>query len=135
MASSQAMQLSSPAQETQPRSFAIWTSICVGYVTIVLWMDALADLQRQLPQGTFLKCCLSCRYANQCPTGSLPNELYCTKDASIRKKQDLFPYTQGVEASRRLHQYCSLCPDFQAQSSDFFTYNDYPYLLGVGWTK
>lgn len=107
----------------------------IGQGMDYLWMDALADLQRQLPQGTFLKCCLSCRYANQCPTGSLPNELYCTKDASIRKKQDLFPYTQGEEASRRLRQYGSLCPDYQAQSPDYFTYNDYPYLLGVGRIK
>lgn len=34
-----------------------------GYGKDHLWIDAFADLQRKLPEGVFLKCCLTCRHA------------------------------------------------------------------------
>lgn len=50
-----------------------------GYGKDSLWIDAFADLQNQLPAGCFLKCCLTCRHGNLCPTGNNANEVFCTK--------------------------------------------------------
>ena len=95
-----------------------------------LWIDAFADLQRQLPTGISLKCCLTCRYGNLCPVGNNPNEVFCTKDVSITQKSALFFYTEdNSERTKRSRQYCCLCEDYQPQSDDFYTYNDYLFFL------
>jgi len=80
-----------------------------------LWIDAFADLQKHLPEGVFLKCCLTCRHGNFCPGENKVNEVFCTKDASIVRKN--------------AKQYFHLCDDFQPQSKDFYTYNDYLHSL------
>lgn len=97
-----------------------------GYGKDHLWIDAFADLQRKLPEGVFLKCCLTCRHGNLCPVGNDVNEVFCTKDVLITQKSDLFFYTEDeVERAKRSKQYCGLCEDYQPQSEDFYTYNDY----------
>jgi hypothetical protein len=97
-----------------------------GYGDDYLWIDAFADLQRKLPEGVFLKCCLTCRHGNLCPVGNDVNEVFCTKDVLITQKSDLFFYTEDeVERAKRSKQYCGLCEDYQPQSEDFYTYNDY----------
>ena len=91
-----------------------------------LWMDAFADLQRQLPADVFLKCCLTCRHGNLCPVGNSANEVFCTKDVQIAQKSDLFFYTEDdAERAKRVRQYCNLCADYQAQTDEHFTYSDY----------
>lgn len=98
-----------------------------------LWMDAFADLHRQLPEGVSLKCCLTCRHGSLCPTGNEENELFCTKDVTINQKSDLYFYTEDRgEREKRSRQYCSVCEDFRPQSEDFYTYNDYLDFLKKG---
>ncbi|MBQ7827498.1 MAG: hypothetical protein IJ386_04455, partial [Clostridia bacterium] len=95
-----------------------------------LWIDAFADLQKQLPDGIMLKCCLSCRHGNMCPVGNVPDELFCTKDLLIEKKSDLYFCTEDeAERKKRSRRYTSVCEDYQSQSEDYFTYNDYPFFL------
>lgn len=98
----------------------------LGFGTDDYWIDAFADLQKQLPDGVKLRCCLTCRHGNLCPTGMLMDELYCTKDVTITRKQDLYFYTEDPsQRSLRLRGYTDLCEDHQPQSADFYTYNDY----------
>lgn len=95
-----------------------------------LWIDAFADLQRQLPADVFLKCCLTCRHGNMCPVGNGTNEVFCTKDVLITQKSDLYFYTEdNDERAKRSRQYCGLCEDYQPQTDDFYTYTDYLHFL------
>lgn len=97
-----------------------------GHGSDYLWIDAFADLQRQLPEGILLKCCLTCRHGNLCPAGNDKNEVFCTKDVLITQKSDLYFYTEDDrEREKRSRQYCGLCEDYLPQTDDFYTYNDY----------
>lgn len=96
-------------------------------------IDAFADLQRQLPEGVFLKCCLTCRHGNLCPFGNELDELFCTKDLQITRKSDLYECTQNrEEREKRSRQYCGLCEDYQPQTEDCYTYNDFLDFLKRG---
>lgn len=91
-----------------------------------LCMDAFAQLQNELPNGVRFKCCLVCKHGNFCPVGNLENELFCTKDVIILKKSDLWLYTEDdKERKKRLRKYNDVCDDFDFQSEDFYTYNDW----------
>ncbi len=95
-----------------------------------LWVDAFADLQRQLPTDVTLRCCLSCQHGNMCPVGNQPNELFCTKDVHIAQKSDLFFYTEDyAEREKRSKKYTDICENYQPQSKDCYTYNSYLYSL------
>ena len=101
-----------------------------GHGKDYLWIDAFADLQRQLPEGVLLKCCLTCRHGNLCPVGNDKNEVFCTKDVLITQKSDLYYYTEDdSEREKRSRQYCGSCEDYQPQTDDFYTYNDYLHYL------
>ena len=91
---------------------------------------AFADLQKHLPENVKLKCCLACRYGNMCAVGNYPDEVFCTKDVEIKQIDDLYFYTEdGAERKKRSRHYTDMCDSFCDQSRDFFTYNDYLYLL------
>lgn len=95
-----------------------------------LWIDAFADLQKQLPQDVTIKCCLTCRYGNMCPVGNKPDELFCTKDVRITNKSDLFFYTENdTEREKRSRGYTYVCGEYQPQAENHYTYNDYLYQL------
>ena len=101
-----------------------------GHGTDHLWIDAFADLQRRLPEGVLLKCCLTCRYGNLCPAGNEKNEVFCTKDVLVSRKSDLYFYTEDDrEREKRSRQYCGSCDDHQPQTDDVYTYNDYLHFL------
>lgn len=97
-----------------------------GHGSDYLWIDAFADLQRKLPKNVLLKCCLTCRHGNLCPAGNEVNELFCTKDISVTQKSDLYFHTEDeTERAKRSKQYCSLCSDYQPQTHEHYTYNDF----------
>lgn len=108
--------------------------IC-GYGIDNLWVDAFADLQKQLPKGVSLKCCMSCRHGNMCPFGNTQGVLYCTKDLEINSTDtlcDFFVSEDGYnyEQVEPRTRFCTdTCEYYQHQSKDFFTYNDYLYEL------
>lgn len=95
-----------------------------------LWVDAFADLQNKLPDNIKLACCMTCRHGNMCPYGNAENQLFCTKDLRFSDKRDLcdlFDQTDPFE--KRSVASIDFCDDFVYQSDDFYTYNDYLYLL------
>lgn len=101
-----------------------------GHGSDYLWIDAFADFQRQLPEGVFLKCCLTCGHGNLCPAGNDVNEVFCAKDVLIAQKSDLYFITENIgERTTRSRKYCDLCEDYRPQTEDFYTYNDYLHFL------
>lgn len=101
-----------------------------GYGTDFLWIDAIADLQKKLPDGVFLKCCVACKHGNLCPVGNSANEVFCMKDIVPRKKSDLFFYTEDdSEREKRSKEYFKCCESFDAQNENYYTYNDFLYFL------
>lgn len=106
---------------------AIW-----GHGKDYLWVDAFANLQRQLPDGVILKCCLTCCHGNMCPFGNKPGEIFCTKDLVVSSKEDmcnLFGTESNDVIANRSRNYADTCENYKHQSSDFYTYNDYLYEL------
>lgn len=94
------------------------------------WTDTIADLQTKIPSDVKLACCMTCRHGNMCPYGNKENELFCTKDLTIKSKEDMLdlfdktdPYEERAVAS------LDFCEDFVYQSDDYYTYNDYFYQL------
>ena len=95
-----------------------------------LWLDSFAKLQNMLPNDIKIKSCLMCRHGNMCPFGNKPGEVFCTKDAIIKQKYDLDIYTTNEnEYQKRSRFYTDLCDDFQMQSEEYYTYNDFLYWL------
>ncbi|MBQ9083049.1 MAG: hypothetical protein IJY28_06085 [Clostridia bacterium] len=96
------------------------------------WEDAFADLQKKLPDGVFLKCCLTCRHGNLCPYGDEPGKLFCTKGFDIRSKKDMCGLFDNEKASgiyERMKDAVDSCGDHLPQSEDTYTYNDFLYYL------
>lgn len=95
-----------------------------------LWIDAIAALQNQLPNGVTIKGCVTCRHGSLCPTGNEPDEVFCTKDVPIAQKSDLFFYTEDpAECTKRSRKFFHTCEAWQPQSEEFYTYNDFYDLL------
>ena len=92
--------------------------------------DAFSDLQNKLPKNIQIKCCVACCHGNQCPVGSAPNEVFCTKDVIITCKSDCFYYTEDEEECRkRSKRYWDCCDDFCPQDENKYTYSTYFYYL------
>lgn len=101
-----------------------------GSGTDYLGIDAIADLQNQLPDNVILKCCVACKHGSLCPTGNSENEVFCVRDISPKDKSDLFFYTEDKnERSKRRREYFNQCENFASQEGDYYTYNDFYYYL------
>lgn len=104
-----------------------------GHGKDYFWSDAFADLQRQLPEGVILKCCMTCRYGNMCPYGNYLNELFCTREFEIPSVEALCDWFDDAQIDARGGKYSHRCADaceaYSPQSPDFETYNDYLYEL------
>ena len=115
----------------QVRLTIVYNGACyIGTGTDYMWVDAFADVQRNLPSGIQLACCMTCRHGNLCPFGSAPNTLYCTKDAVIDSKAamcDLFDSEDAFD-KRAVFSY-GYCESFVCQDDDHYTYNDFLFQL------
>lgn len=96
-----------------------------------LWVDAFANLQKKLPSGTLLACCMTCRHGNMCPYGNKENQLFCTKDIHIKSKEDMCNLFDHTNAEERSVASLDFCDDFVYQSDEYYTYNDYLYRLKI----
>ena len=97
-----------------------------GFGTDWLWIDAIADLQKHLPENVKIKCCLTCRHGSLCPVGNKENEIFCVKDIVPKKKEDLFFYTEDhKQREKRSREDFFCCGDYRQQGADYFTYNDF----------
>jgi hypothetical protein len=81
--------------------------------------DELADLQRQMPEGTYLKACISCAFSDYSPLGhGLFGGLACFRDnkagyRSVRTKRDLFEVWGTMT---EFVQETFLCPVFERRA-------------------
>ena len=100
-----------------------------GNGTSLDWDDAFAELQKTLPKGYSLKCCIACRHGNMCVYGSLPNMIFCTHGEDIKDKDDVVAFLAEPKAASTVHKATDVCKSFAPQSKDFYTYNDYLYYL------
>lgn len=101
-----------------------------GNGTDYLWIDAIADLQKKLPEDVMLKCCVACRHGSLCPVGNSENEVFCVSDISPKDKSDLFFYTEDEnERTKRSREYFNQCENFESQKGNYYTYNDFYYHL------
>ena len=102
----------------------------VGIGTKYPYMDAFANLQKQLPNGILLKACVNCVHGNLCPYGDLPNLLFCTKQFAITEKMDLVRLIANNSLTNQNDRtFTDICEDFQMQTSDTYSYSDYLYYL------
>ena len=94
------------------------------------WEEAFAALQRGLPEGVKVKCCLTCRHGNFCPFGNKSGEIFCLKTFAPKNKSDVCDFMNNDEVyyagSRFISDFCS---DYKEQSEDYYSYNDYLYCL------
>lgn len=98
--------------------------------TDYLWVDAFADLQKRLPEGVTIKCCMTCRHGKMCPFENFPGELFCTKDLNLRSEQDMCDLLEvKYWTDDRKRNVADSCDDYCHQSWDHYTYNDYLYRL------
>ncbi|MBQ7326923.1 MAG: hypothetical protein IJW93_05570 [Clostridia bacterium] len=101
-----------------------------GYGNDYFWVESFADLQKRLPDGVRLKCCLNCRHGNMCPFGNPPGEVFCTNGAIINSKDDMISYIDdNPDWYKNERFYTDVCEDFMEQTDDYYTYNDYLYWL------
>jgi len=101
-----------------------------GKGTDYLWVDAFAQLQKNLPNGVELACCMTCRHGNMCPYGNKENQLFCTQNLKIFDKMQLCNLIDETYSffDREVFSY-HYCDDFLYQSADYYTYNDYFLVL------
>lgn len=97
----------------------------VGRGTDEFYARPAAQIREQLPEGIEIACCMTCRYGNECIYGNIPEEYYCFRDVSLTAKEDLIPYSVPEELNRRLRDFAYYCPDWQPQSPDYYTYNEF----------
>ena len=97
-----------------------------------LWEYAFANVQKQLPAGVLLKCCMTCRHGNMCPYGNESGKLFCTKGLIVNSKDDmcnLFDNSETNKIYERVKSVADNCDEYSQQSKDYYTYNDYLYHL------
>ncbi len=92
---------------------------------------AFAELQKKLPEGVSIKCCLTCAHGNLCPYGNIEYEIFCIKDHILQEKLDLIDLMDQEDHDFLLRSrlITDLCDDFTEQNDEHYTYNDYLYYL------
>ena len=95
------------------------------------WVDAFAELQFKLPEGVMMACCLTCKHGNRSPYGNGRNLLFCAKNCTFEDKADVCNWFDTTDAYYTKDvNYLHNCDNFTYQSEDYFTYNNFLYLLG-----
>lgn len=87
------------------------------------WVDAFADLQKKLPNGVVLKCCMSCKYGNLNLYGNIPNQVICSKN--ISSKDDLLEYLYTGDYNQNEQKSTDVCENFDLANKEYYTYNDF----------
>ena len=101
-----------------------------GKGTDYLWTDTFANLQKQLPDDVTVACCMTCRHGNLCPYGNEQNQLFCLKDTVVHNKEDVLALFDNDDIyDKGSLPCCHYCADFEAQSKEYYTYNDYAFHL------
>ena len=106
-----------------------------GQGTDYLLVDTYADLQKKLPDGVKIACCMTCRHGNMCPYGTGIHEIFCTEGIEIKliSKDDMYDFCNLFSDHEWYSKHEVLayncCDKFVYLSDDDFTYNDFLYRL------
>jgi hypothetical protein len=119
--------------EDTDKRFSITASLKLDgeeYVGMGMSLDAdeaFADLQKKLPEGVLIKCCVSCQYGNFCPYGSIPEEIYCIFPQRIGDKLDLVDLLAEDKYTPRdiVHS----CDNFLYSNEENYSYNSFDHYL------
>jgi hypothetical protein len=96
------------------------------------WEDAFAALQKGLPEGVKIKCCLTCRHGNFCPYGNKSGEIFCLKNDKPKNKLDVCDLLNGgKDLDEKRKEIPFVCPDYREASEDHYAYNDYLHCLNL----
>ena len=93
------------------------------------WTDAFAGLQKALPDGVNIQCCMTCKHGTLCPYGNIPDYILCSKDSVIDNKDDVIDWLDKVEVEDIKKSSLDLCEQYDASNEKAYTYNDYLYYL------
>ena len=94
------------------------------------WTDAFADLQKKLPDGVWLKCCLTCKHGTLCPYGNIPNHVLCSRAETINSKDDVIDWLYRMDDIEPIKRSSfQSCEHFVFADEEHFTYNDFAYYL------
>ena len=96
------------------------------------WEEAFAALQRGLPEGVKVKCCLTCRHGNFCPYGNKSGEIFCLKNDKPKNKLDVCDLLNGdKDLNAKRKDISFVCPEYSEASEEHYAYNDYLYSLAA----
>ena len=93
------------------------------------WTDAFANLQKALPDGVNIQCCMTCKHGTLCPYGNIPDYILCSKNVVINDKEDVLDWLDKANVEDIKKSSLSLCEQYAASNENDYTYNDYLYYL------
>ena len=93
------------------------------------WTDAFANLQKALPDGVNIQCCMTCKHGTLCPYGNIPNYIFCSKNVVINDKNDVIEWLDKANVEDIKKSSLGLCEQYEASNENDYTYNDYFYYL------
>ena len=93
------------------------------------WTDAFANLQKALPDGVNIWCCMTCKHGTLCPYGNIPDYILCSKNAVINNKDDVIDWLDKADLEAIKKSSLGLCEQYAASNENDYTYNDYLYYL------
>ena len=85
--------------------------------------EPIADLQKKLPKGTLIKCCVTCQYGHFCPYGSDGDTVLCIFPEKISDKLDLIDLM--AEDRYHINKIPSSCENFTPANKEFYSYNSF----------
>ena len=100
-----------------------------GTGTNLEWTDSFANLQKTLPNGVNIQCCMTCKYGTLCPYGNIPNYILCSNNAIINDKNDIINWLNKVNVDSVKKSSFGCCEKYDASNKNEYTYNDYLYYL------
>ena len=93
------------------------------------WTDAFANLQKALPDGVSIQCCMTCKHGTLCPYGNIPNYILCSKNVVINDKCGVIDWLDKVNVESVKKSSFGCCEQYDASNENDYTYNDYFYYL------
>ena len=93
------------------------------------WTDDFANIQKALPDGVSIQCCMTCKHGTLCPYGNIPNYILCSKNVVINDKCGVIDWLDKVNVESVKKSSFGCCEQYDASNENDYTYNDYFYYL------
>ena len=115
------------------RDFTLTVSLTINGVNYVGYGkncdidEPLADLQSRLPDGVFIKCCVTCQYGSFCPYGSDGDNMLCIFPETISDKLDLVDLM--AKDKYIIKNFSDCCENFTPANDEAYSYNSFLHYL------